>query len=49
MNFFIGFVICLILYPFIRRGFREFVWDLTNGIVVPGIKIIRKLIFKLKK
>lgn len=49
MNILCTFVLVMILYPFFKKGFKEFVWDTVTLIVVPIIKGINKLINHFKK
>lgn len=48
MHTFVSIMLAVILYPFLKRGMKQLIWDFTVWILIPTMLIIKKLIKKIK-
>lgn len=49
MKTLVSIALAAILYPFLKRGMKQLIWDFTVLILIPIMVIIKKMIKKIKR
>lgn len=49
MDVLVSICVTVILYPFLKKGFKELIWDITMYIIIPILILIKRIKWRKKK